>query len=117
MLGGAWPGSASLVLALLYSLGAHGIMTLNDFKSVEGDTRMGIGSLPVRLGIQQAARVACWAMALPQAVVVLALLAWQQPVHATVVAAMLVAQLVLMRRFLARPSERAVWYKIGRAHV
>ena len=26
-------------------------MTLNDFKSVEGDRRMGIGSLPVRLGV------------------------------------------------------------------
>jgi chlorophyll synthase len=25
-------------------------MTLNDFKSIEGDRRMGIGSLPVQLG-------------------------------------------------------------------
>ena len=31
-------------------------MTLNDFKSVEGDRRMGIGSLPVRLGVERAAR-------------------------------------------------------------
>ena len=36
-----------LALAGLYSAGAHGIMTLNDFKSVEGDRRPGIGSLPV----------------------------------------------------------------------
>ena len=50
MAGGAMPESRTLVLAALYSLGAHGIMTLNDFKSVEGDRRMGIGSLPVRLG-------------------------------------------------------------------
>jgi chlorophyll synthase len=34
-----------VVLALLYSLGAHGIMTLNDFKSVEGDTQMGLAAL------------------------------------------------------------------------
>ena len=40
-----------LAVAALYSAGAHGIMTLNDFKSVEGDRRMGIGSLPVRLGV------------------------------------------------------------------
>jgi 4-hydroxybenzoate polyprenyltransferase len=47
-------------LAGLYSVGAHGIMTLNDFKSVEGDRRMGIGSLPVRLGDRSmAGRVAC----------------------------------------------------------
>jgi chlorophyll synthase len=30
--------------------------------------------------------------------------------HAGIVALMLVAQLILMRRFLQRPSERAVWY-------
>ena len=42
------------VLALLYSIGAHGIMTLNDFKSVEGDRRMGVRSLPVQLGVQRA---------------------------------------------------------------
>ena len=63
MAGGACPTRRSLALAALYSLGAHGIMTLNDFKSVEGDRRMGIGSLPVRLGVERAARVACWVMA------------------------------------------------------
>ena len=36
MAGGAMPGGVSLALAALYSLGAHGIMTLNDFKSVRG---------------------------------------------------------------------------------
>ena len=110
MAGGAMPDARSLLLAALYSIGAHGIMTLNDFKSVEGDRQMGVGSLPVRLGIDRAARVACWAMAVPQAVVVLALLAWEQAGHAAVVALMLGAQLLLMRRFLERPSERAVWY-------
>ena len=45
-------------------------MTLNDFKSIEGDRRMGIGSLPVLLGAERAARVACVVMALPQVVVV-----------------------------------------------
>lgn len=110
MAGGAMPGASSLLLALLYSIAAHGIMTLNDFKSVEGDRQMGVGSLPVRLGVNRAARVACWAMAVPQGVVVLALLSWGQPVHAGVVGVMLIAQLVLMRRFLQKPSERAVWY-------
>ena len=110
MAGGTMPDARSLLLAGLYSLGAHGIMTLNDFKSVEGDRRMGIGSLPVRLGVDRAAQVACWAMALPQAVVVLALVAWDRPAHAAIVGLMLAAQLGLMRRFLQQPSERAVWY-------
>ncbi len=109
MSGGA-PSLPSLILAALYSAGAHGIMTLNDFKSIEGDQRMGIGSLPVRLGPQRAAQAACWIMALPQLAVVGLLVDWGRPLHAAAVAALLALQLLLMRRFLAAPSERAVWY-------
>jgi chlorophyll synthase len=109
MAGGA-PSLQSLILAALYSAGAHGIMTLNDFKSIEGDARMGIGSLPVRLGPGRAARVACWLMALPQLAVVALLLEWGRPMHAAGVTVLLALQLVLMRHFLAAPRERAVWY-------
>jgi chlorophyll/bacteriochlorophyll a synthase len=109
MAGGA-PSLRSLILAALYSAGAHGIMTLNDFKSIGGDTRMGIGSLPVRLGPQRAAQVACWAMALPQLAVIALLIDWGQPLHAAGVGGLLVAQLLMMRRFLAAPVERALWY-------
>ena len=48
--GGAFRGTI-LLMAGLYSLGAHGIMTLNDFKAIEGDRRMGVRSLPVQLGL------------------------------------------------------------------
>ena len=75
VLGDVLPHERSFVLALLFSLGAHGIMTLNDFKSIEGDQRMGVGSLPVRLGVNGAARTACLMMLAPQAVVVALLLA------------------------------------------
>jgi len=110
MAAGALPDGRSIALALLYSFGAHGIMTLNDFKSIEGDRQMGIASLPVQLGVQGAARAACGAMALPQVVVVGLLLVWDAPVHAAAVAGLLAVQLVLMRRFLAAPLERATWY-------
>jgi chlorophyll synthase len=110
MLGGALPDTRILLVALLYSAGAHGIMTLNDFKSIEGDRRMGIGSLPARLGPETAARVACWVMALPQAVVVALLLAWQRSYHAAVVAALLLLQAALMRRLLGDPKGLAPWY-------
>ncbi len=75
-------------------------MTLNDFKSIEGDRQLGIGSLPVRLGVDRAARVACAIMALPQALVVALLVYWEAPLHAACVAALLAAQAALMRRFL-----------------
>jgi chlorophyll/bacteriochlorophyll a synthase len=109
MAGGA-PSLRSLILAALYSAGAHGIMTLNDFKSIGGDTRMGIGSLPVRLGPQRAAQVACWAMALPQVAVIALLVDWAQPLHAAGVGALLAVQVLMMRRFLAAPTLRALWY-------
>ena len=110
MAGGAMPELRSLALALLFSVSAHGIMTLNDFKSVEGDRQMGIASLPVQLGVQGAARTACWVMILPQLCVAGLLVFWQQPVHALAVGVLIALQLVLMRRFLQQPTERAVWY-------
>jgi chlorophyll synthase len=110
VMGVAMPAWHILELAALYSLGAHGIMTLNDFKSVEGDTQMGIGSLPVRLGVATAARVACCVMAVPQLFVVALLIEWARPYHAAAVAVLLIAQLLLMIKLLKNPRERAPWY-------
>jgi chlorophyll synthase len=107
---GAQPSGRILLLALLYSLGAHGIMTLNDFKSIDGDRRLGLGSLPVRLGAERAGQVACIAMAVPQFVVVGLLAAWGAKYHAIAVGAVLLAQLLLMGRLLKDPRERAPWY-------
>ena len=108
MAGGLMPGARSLLLALLYSIAAHGIMTLNDFKSVEGDRQMGVGSLPVRLGIDRSARTACAVMIAPQLVVIGLLLAWQQPLSALAIVALVLGQLKLMQRFVASPVERAL---------
>jgi chlorophyll synthase len=71
---------------------------------------MGIRSLPVQLGEQRAARVACWTMALSQVGVIALLLAWDRPGHALGVVALLAAQAVLMARFLADVRGRALWY-------
>jgi chlorophyll synthase len=110
MAGGAMPDARSLILAGLYSLSAHGIMTLNDFKAMEGDRQMGVRSLPVQLGARGAARVACAVMALPQVVVIALLFSWQRPVFATVTITLLGIQLIMMRRFLRSPREQALWY-------
>jgi chlorophyll/bacteriochlorophyll a synthase len=110
MAGGVSPSTRILLMALLYSLGAHGIMTLNDFKSIEGDRRSGVGSLPVRLGAEHAGEVACIAMALPQLGVIALLIAWGQSNAAWVVAGLLGAQLLLMRRLLSDPRAKAPWY-------
>ena len=110
MAGGVMPDSRSLLLALVYSVGTHGIMTLNDFKAVEGDRQMGVRSLPVQLGVQNAARVACAIMLLAQVVVVALLLSWGKPVPAAAIFGLLLVQLIMMRKFLASVTERALWY-------
>jgi chlorophyll synthase len=110
MLGGALPSWPILTLALLYSVGAHGIMTLNDFKAIEGDRKTGIDSLPVLLGPEGAARAACLMMAGAQVAVIALLLAWGKPFHAGAVALLLAGQAVLMRRFLSDPVRQALFY-------
>jgi chlorophyll synthase len=110
MLGGALPPAQVFWLAGLYSLGAHGIMTLNDFKSIDGDRQMGVRSIPAQLGAEAAARLACVVMILPQLAVVGLLLAWQQPAYALAVALLLALQLLAMLRLLRDPRGLAPWY-------
>lgn len=104
------PSAEVIVIATLYGLGAHGIMTLNDFKAIEGDRRSGIRSLPVQLGPERAARVACWFMAVPQAVVVALLFTMGAPMHAGLVALFLAGQGWAMARLLRDPKALAPWY-------
>lgn len=107
---GGLPGPRVLLAALLYSAGAHGIMTLNDFKSVEGDRATGIASLPAQLGVSRAARIACGVMAVPQVIMVTLLFVWDSPYHAAGVAVLLLVQLSLMPKLLGDPRGRAPWY-------
>ncbi len=107
--GGA-PDWRLVAVAALYALGAHGIMTLNDFKALEGDRRHGVASLPVTLGPARAARAACWIMAAPQTAVAALLLHWDRPVFAAAIALSLLAQAAAMRRLLRDPKRYAPWY-------
>lgn len=109
MAGGA-PDARLMLVALLYGIGAHGIMTLNDFKAIEGDRRMGIASLPARHGPVAAAWIACAFMAVPQVAVIALLALWGAPFHAACVGALLAAQLVFMRKMLRDPKALAPWY-------
>ena len=68
-------------------------------------------------GAWPAARTACVMMLAPQLVVVALLWQWSEPVHATGVLALIAAQALMMRRFLADPDAFAdafarAWYKL-----
>lgn len=114
---GGMPDWRILALAALYSFGAHGIMTLNDFKSIDGDRKMGIRSIPVQLGAANAARLASVVMIAPQILVMGLMVRYQLPVHALIIAGLLAAQIMLMMKFLLnapellrRPRECAAYY-------
>ncbi len=109
MLGGL-PSPITLGVILLYSLGAHGIMTLNDFKAVAGDQATGLRSLPVTMGVRPAALFACAVMGAAQ-VAVAAILLWQgHNWSASIVAMLLVVQIGLMTRLVGDPAKHAPWY-------
>lgn len=110
LLGGQLPAMPVLLLALFYSLGAHGIMTLNDFKSIDGDRKIGIRSLPAQFGADAAARLACAVMAGAQLVVIGLLLYWDKPLFAAGILLSLALQGLAMRRLLTDPLGLAPWY-------
>ena len=110
VLSGGLPGAEVIGIGLLYALGAHGIMTLNDFKALEGDRLTGVRSLPVTLGPERAARIACWVMVVPQVAVAALLLLWDRPIHALAIGILIAGQLWAMRVLLSDPKGRAPWY-------
>ncbi len=105
------PSTSVITVAVLYGIGAHGIMTLNDFKAIEGDRALGLRSLPVTLGADKAAKLACWVMAVPQALVIGLLVLWDRPLHAIAVTALLAIQIAAMRVLVRDPEGRAPWYQ------
>ncbi len=109
ILGGApsWP---IVIVALLYGIGAHGIMTINDFKAIEGDRQMGIASLPVQLGTMRAAQFTGLVMIVPQVAIAMLLSFLGSGVPSLLILGLVVAQIIAIPRFLRDPVRYAVWY-------
>jgi chlorophyll synthase len=84
-------------------------MTLNDFKAIEGDRQMGVRSLPVQLGVNDAAWNACKMMIFPQYIVVGFLYWYGSSFHALAILVLIVAQLLMMKYFLGDPVKRALF--------
>jgi chlorophyll synthase len=110
MTNGTLPPWETISLAILYSICAHGIMTLNDFKSISGDKQFGVNSLPVKLGVNLAAKLACLTMLVPQCVVVLLLFLWSANGFGLTLMGLIFLQIGLMLNFLKDPVKRALFY-------
>ena len=99
------PNKEVLIVLSLYALGAHGIMTMNDFKATKGDKLLGINSLPVILGRKPATLVACLIMLFPQLIVISLFYFWGSLILAITLAVCVLLQSLSMI-FLIRDPEK-----------
>ena len=99
------PNKEVLIVLSLYALGAHGIMTMNDFKATKGDKLLGINSLPVILGRKPATLVACLTMLFPQLIVISLFYFWGSLILAITLAVCVLLQSLSMI-FLIRDPEK-----------
>ena len=99
------PNKEVLIVLSLYALGAHGIMTMNDFKATKGDKLLGINSLPVILGRKPATLVACLIMLFPQLIVISLFYFWGSLILALTLAVCVLLQSLSMI-FLIRDPEK-----------
>jgi chlorophyll synthase len=96
----------SIFLAVLYSIGSHGIMSINDYKSIAGDAISGIRTIPVQYGTRKAAWIIVVAMDVVQVIVIGSFLIWGNWIVALVLVGVLLAQLPTQRNFIKAPEEQ-----------
>lgn len=103
----------SMLLAVIYGLGAHGIMTINDFKSVVGDRLLGLRSIPVLYGEAQAARIAVIIINAAQLAAIALLLVWGHWIVASFIVLFIGMQLPQQIQLIRNPTQpQAVRYNI-----
>jgi len=103
----------SLALAGLFSFGTHGIMTINDFKSIEGDRKVGINTIPALYGPSMAATMVVITMSVAQLFLMMTLAAYHRPWAAFLVAILLMLQAPLQFRFIRDPIAGAITFSAG----
>lgn len=104
------PSAESIALAIIFSIGAHGIMTLNDFKSVVGDNIRKVASIPVQLGEKKAAILASVIMDIAQLAAISILLAKSAYLTSGIAILLLAFQIPMQKILIDNPKEKAVWY-------
>ncbi len=100
----------SVVIAFCYAFASTGTMTVNDFKSIEGDIRVGIRTLPVAFGERNAAIIAALLINLGQIFASLYLFWLGQDVNAWLALLFILPQIALQVRFISAPRKYDVWY-------
>ena len=98
-------GKLTIVTALLtlaYSLSGLGIAVINDFKSVEGDSKLGLNSLPVVFGIKNASRISAGLIDIFQLAMVVVLVTIGQHLASVILVLLVIPQITFQDMWLLR---------------
>ena len=98
-------GKLTLITALLtlaYSLSGLGIAVINDFKSVEGDSKLGLNSLPVVFGIKNASRISAGLIDIFQLAMVAVLIIINQHFASVILVLLIIPQITFQDMWLLR---------------
>ena len=98
-------GKLTIVTALLtlaYSLSGLGIAVINDFKSVEGDSKLGLNSLPVVFGIKNASRISAGLIDIFQLAMVVVLVVIGQHLASVILVLLVIPQITFQDMWLLR---------------
>ncbi|KAK9168099.1 hypothetical protein Syun_000239 [Stephania yunnanensis] len=102
----------TLELTLMYSIAGLGIAIINDFKSIKGDTELGLQSLPVAFGIDTAKWISIGAIDITQIAVAGYLLGAGKPHFASILLGLVIPQVVFQFMYLLRdPVKYDVMYQ------
>lgn len=100
-----------IVLTVLYSLAGLGIAIVNDFKSIEGDRKLGMNSLPVAFGVDVAKYICVGTIDLTQLGVAAYLFSIGETQYAAILLGLILPQMFFQLDFLKNPIENDVSYQ------
>ncbi|MBE9225956.1 chlorophyll synthase ChlG [Phormidium sp. LEGE 05292] len=104
--------STIVILTLFYSLAGLGIAVVNDFKSVEGDRKLGLQSLPVMFGITTAAWICVLMIDIFQIGIAGYLVYIHQNLYATILMLLVIPQITFQDMYFLRdPLKNDVKYQ------
>lgn len=100
-----------VILTILYSIAGLGIAIVNDFKSIEGDKKLGMNSLPVAFGVDTAKWICVASIDITQIGVAAYLYAIGETRYAAILAALVLPQMFSQISFLQDPVANDVKYQ------
>ncbi|KAF6152394.1 hypothetical protein GIB67_020488, partial [Kingdonia uniflora] len=89
-----------IVLTLLYSVAGLGIAIVNDFKSIKGDTALGLQSIPVAFGIDTAKWICIGTIDITQITIAGYLLGAGKPYHALALLCLILPQVFFQSKYI-----------------